>query len=57
MVKNELVEAMKSNIKSVIPEIETFIKNRESIIASYVPIRSVSFFGSINLIFLLSKRS
>jgi hypothetical protein len=33
MVKNELVEAMKLNIESVILEIKTFIENRESIIA------------------------
>jgi hypothetical protein len=33
MVKNKLVEAMKLNIESVIPEIKIFIKNRENIIA------------------------
>ena len=33
MVKNESVEAMRSNIESVVPEIEAFIENRESMIA------------------------
>ena len=33
MVKNEPVEVMRSNIESVVPEIETFIENRESMIA------------------------
>ena len=33
MVKSEPVEAMRSNIESVVPEIETFIENREGMIA------------------------
>ena len=40
MVKNEPVKAMRSNIKSVVLEIETFIENCESIIAlvSFTPV-------------------
>jgi hypothetical protein len=40
MVKNKPVEAMRLNIKSVVLEIKTFIKNRKSIIAlvSFTPI-------------------
>jgi hypothetical protein len=40
MVKNEPVEAMRSNIESVVLEIETFIENRESMIAliSFTPV-------------------
>jgi len=40
MVKNEPVEAMRSNIESVIPEIETFIENRGGMIApvSFTPV-------------------
>jgi hypothetical protein len=40
MVKNEPVKAMRSNIKSVVLEIETFIENRESMIAliSFTPV-------------------
>jgi hypothetical protein len=33
MVKNEPLEAMRLYIENVVPEIETFIKNRESIVA------------------------
>jgi hypothetical protein len=33
MVKNEPVKTVRLHIKSVVPEIKTFIKNRESIIA------------------------
>jgi hypothetical protein len=36
MVKNEPVEAMRSNIESVIPEIETFIENRKGMIAPVI---------------------
>jgi hypothetical protein len=52
MVKNKLVEAIKSNIKSVIPEIETFIKNCESIIAlvSFTPVNlSIDYANHLNL--------
>jgi hypothetical protein len=52
MVKNKLVEAMKSNIKSVVLEIETFIKNRESIIAliSFTPVNLlVDYANHLNL--------
>ena len=40
MVKNEPVKAMRSNIKSVVLEIEIFIENRESMITliSFTPI-------------------
>jgi hypothetical protein len=33
MVKNKPVKAVRLYIKSVVPEIETFIKNQESIVA------------------------
>jgi hypothetical protein len=33
MVKNEPVKAVRLHIESVVPEIETFIKNRESMVA------------------------
>jgi hypothetical protein len=33
MVKNEPVEAVRLHIESVVPEIETFMENRESMIA------------------------
>jgi len=52
MVKNKPVKAIKSNIESVIPEIETFIENRESIIApvSFTPVNlSVDYADHLNL--------
>jgi hypothetical protein len=33
MVKNEPVEAVRLHIESVVPEIETFMENRESMVA------------------------
>jgi hypothetical protein len=40
MVKNELVEAVSLHIESVVPEFETFIENRESMIppAKFTPV-------------------
>jgi hypothetical protein len=52
MVKNEPVEAMRSNIESVIPEIKTFIENRGGMIApvNFTPVNlSVDYADHLDL--------